>query len=227
MQDVTRHNHAIFTDLTSEIRAGFEKLMAVKTFTPGDVILREGTVGDGCYIIRSGRVMLYSFSSLGERKIFDIITTGDVLGEMAMIDGEPRSMTAECLTDVSADFLAKADFEREILTNRDAILPFLKLVVRRLRRLDQHVEEIIFQGVPSRVATAITYLADRFGEKCVEDGKDAIRLEITHAEIADLVGTSREYTSKFLSQFQRDNLLKCGRGTIDIYDMNGIRSWAK
>lgn len=221
------HNPGIFADLSREIRAGFEKLMAPRSYNAGDVIFREGSVGDGCYIIRTGRVMLYSFSSLGERKIFDIISTGDVIGEMAMIDGEPRSMTAECITEVKADFLRKEDFEREILAHRDAILPFLKLVVRRLRRLDQHVEEIIFQGVPSRVATAIAYLADRFGEKVKEDGKEAIRLEITHAEIADLVGTSREYTSKFLSQFQKDNLLKCGRGTIDIYDLQGIRSWAR
>ncbi len=221
------HNPGIFADLSREIRAGFEKLMAPRSYSAGDVIFREGSVGDGCYIIRTGRVMLYSFSSLGERKIFDIISTGDVIGEMAMIDGEPRSMTAECITEVKADFLRKEDFEREILAHRDAILPFLKLVVRRLRRLDQHVEEIIFQGVPSRVATAIAYLADRFGEKVKEDGKEAIRLEITHAEIADLVGTSREYTSKFLSQFQKDNLLKCGRGTIDIYDLSGIRSWAR
>lgn len=202
-------------------------MMASKRYSAGDVIFREGTVGDGFYIIRSGRVMLYSFSSLGERKIFDIITTGDVIGEMAMIDGEPRSMTAEALSETHADFLSKENFEREILAQRDAILPFLKLVVRRLRRLDHHVEEIIFQGVPARVATALAYLADRFGHKIIEDGREAIRLEITHAEIADLVGTSREYTSKFIAQFQKDDLLKCGRGSIDIYDLEAVRSWAR
>lgn len=220
-------NPGIFADLSEEIRRRFETLMVRKNFEPGDVIFREGTIGDGFYLIRSGRVMLYSFSALGERKIFDIISVGDVIGEMAVIDGEPRSMTAEALTEVEADFLSRTNFEREILSHRDAILPFLKLVVRRLRRLDQHVEEIIFQGVPARVATAIAYLADRFGQKVMEDGKEAIRLEITHAEIADLVGTSREYTSKFISQFQKDNLLKCGRGTIDIYDLNAVRSWAR
>jgi CRP/FNR family transcriptional regulator len=220
-------NQGIFSDLSKEIRAGFEKRMVEKTFAQGDVIFREGTVGDGCFIIKSGRVMLYSFSPLGERKIFDIISDGDVMGEMAMIDGEPRSMTAECLTEVKADFLAREDFEKEIMAHREALIPFLKLVVRRLRRLDQHVEEIIFQGVPSRVAAAIVYLAGRFGEKVSENNRDFIRLQVTHSELADLVGTSREYTSKFLSQFQKDGLLKCTRGTMDIFDLEAVKSWAQ
>lgn len=220
-------NAGIFSDLPKEIRINFESSMSAKTYAPGDVIFREGTVGNGFYLIRSGRVMLYSFSPYGERKIFDIITDGDVVGEMAMIDGEARSMSAEAVTEVIADFVSKDDFEKVILSHKEAILPFLKLVVRRLRRLDQHVEEIIFQGVPSRVAAAIAYLADRFGEKVTDEGKEAIRLSITHAEIADLVGTSREYASKFISQFQQDNLLKCGRGTIDIFDLEGLRHWAR
>lgn len=220
-------NQGIFSDLSKEIRAGFEKRMIVKTFAQGDVIFREGTVGDGCFIIKSGRVMLYSFSPLGERKIFDIISDGDVIGEMAMIDGEPRSMTAECLTGVKADFLAREDFEKEIMAHREALIPFLKLVVRRLRRLDQHVEEIIFQGVPSRVAAAIVYLAGRFGEKITENNRELVRLQVTHAELADLVGTSREYTSKFLSQFQKDGILKCTRGTMDIFDLEAVKNWAQ
>ena len=223
-----KHNIGIFTELSEEIRKGFEKMMQKKTYSTGEVIFREGTIGDGCYIIRSGRVMLYSFSSTGERKIFDIISDGDVIGEMAIIDGEPRSMTAECVTAVAVDFLAAEDFKKEILSNKNAVIPFLKLVVRRLRRLDQHVEEIIFQGVPARVASALVYLAERFGEKVVAaSGNDAFRLLITHAEIADLVGTSREYTSKFLAQFQKEKIIDCGRGTIDITDLDGLKSWAK
>lgn len=220
-------NIGIFSDLSAEIQKRFQALMASKHFAAGDVIFREGTIGDGVYVIRSGRVMLYAFSSMGERKIFDIISTGDVIGEMAMIDGEPRSMTAEALTEVTADFLSKENFEHEILAKRESIMPFLKLVVRRLRRLDHHVEEIIFQGVPARVATALAYLADRFGQKVMDGDKEALRLDVTHAELADLVGTSREYTSKFISQFQKDGLLKCGRGTIDIYDLEAVRSWAR
>ena len=219
---------AIFSELPESVRTKLDAAMESKKYSAGDIIFREGTIGDGVYIVRSGRIMLYSFSAHGERKIFDLITEGDVIGEMAVIDGEARSMTAEAVTDVAMDFISKADFEDIILTDKAAILPFLTLVVRRLRRLDEHVEEIIFQGVPSRVAAAITYLAGRFGEEATDDdGRDVIRLSITHAEIADLVGTSREYASKFISQFQQDNLLKCGRGVLDIYNLDGIKAWAQ
>lgn len=220
-------NKGIFSNLPAAMQKKLESVMTSRKFSAGDVIFREGTIGDGFYIIRSGRIMLYSFSPFGERKIFDMITTGDVIGEMAMIDGEPRSMTAECITDVNVDFISRENFEEMILSQREAVLTFLRLVVRRLRRLDQHVEEIIFQGVPSRVASAIAYLADRLGARRQEGEKEVIRLEITHAELADLVGTSREYASKFISQFQEDGLLKCSRGVIDVYDLNGLKSWYK
>lgn len=221
-------NLGIFSALPQTIRRELEKSFEPKTYKAGEIVFREGTVGDGVFIVRSGRIMLYSFSPRGERKIFDLIVEGDVIGEMAMIDGEPRSMTAEAITDVSLDFIAKGAFEQGVLRHKEAVLPFLQLVVRRLRRLDQHVEEIIFQGVPSRVAAAINYLANRFGENTTDDeGKPIVRLNITHAEIADLVGTSREYASKFIAQFQSDGLLRCGRGTIDIYNLDGIKAWAQ
>lgn len=225
--DTNRPNKGIFSGLPAEIRQRMERVMVQKQFKAGDIIFREGTVGDGFYVIRAGRVMLYSFSPFGERKIFDMITAGDVIGEMAMIDGEPRSMTAEAITEVAVDFISKQHFEETVLAEKETILIFLRLVVKRLRRLDQHVEEIIFQGVPARVASAIVYLADRLGQRGRSGDQESVRLEITHAELADLVGTSREYASKFISQFQEDKLLKCSRGVLDIMDLERLKNWYK
>ncbi|RMH55094.1 MAG: Crp/Fnr family transcriptional regulator [Candidatus Hydrogenedentota bacterium] len=227
MSGSEKESLGIFSELPKKLRDRLNKARIERKFGPGEIIFREGTPGDGVYIIRKGRVMLYSFSAYGDRKIFDIISEGDVIGEMALIDEEPRSMTAETVTAVESDFISREDFTREILSEREAILPLLRLVVRRLRRLDEHVEEIIFQGVPARVAAAIAYLADRFGVRSEKNGKTIIQLKITHAELADLVGTSREYASKFIAQFQNDGILKCSRGMMEIFDLEGLKSWTQ
>lgn len=205
---------------STNVREKLERALSERTFSAGEVIFRDGDPGDGCYILREGRVMLYAKTGDGSRKIFDILGPSDILGEMSLIDGEPRCATAEAASDVRAGFLSVSDFERVVLSDADSTKALLRILVHRLRRTDLQVEELVFLGVPGRLARALLTLGEKFQEKVGNP-----RIPLKHAEIADIVGTTREYVSRFLSQFQQDNCVKLERGLVEITDPERLSTW--
>lgn len=205
---------------TPSVRTRIEARMTEKVFPPGSVIFQTGDPGEGCYILREGRVMLYAKKPDGTRKIFDILGAGDILGEMSLIDGEPRCATAEAVAQVRAGFLPVPAFEKEVLSDPVSTKALLQMLVKRLRRTDLQIEELVFLGVPGRLARALLTLGERFREP---GGIE--RIPLRHSEIADIVGTTREYVSRFLAQFQRDECLKLDRGSIEILSRERLSTW--
>ncbi len=202
------------------VRSRLEAEMSETAFPSGALLFQHGDPGDGCYFLRDGRVMLYAKKPDGTRKIFDILGAGDILGEMSLIDGEPRCASAEAVTEVRAGFLPAGAFEKVVLSDPASTKALLRILVTRLRRTDVQIEELVFLGVPGRLARALLTLGDRFREP---GGAELIPLK--HNEIADIVGTTREYVSRFLAQFQRDECLRLDRGSIEILSRERLETW--
>lgn len=159
-----------------------------------DVIFSEGDEGDQLYVVRSGRVAIAKRSADGRESVLALMEPGDLFGEMALFDGEPRSADARALE--SSELLC-VPFPpiKAVLEDRPHLLwDVVALISRRLRVENAALADSVFLDVTGRTAKRLLELAG---------DNDEFLLPITQEELAGLVGASRERVNKAISAFVR------------------------
>jgi CRP/FNR family transcriptional regulator, cyclic AMP receptor protein len=192
-----------------------------RRFRRGEVIFHVGDPGDALFIIVSGEVKISLPSEGGDEAILVRLARGDVFGELALLDGAPRSATATALTAVETVVLPRDKF-RDLIANepvvRDALLASL---AAELRRLTTHVEELHFLDITGRLAACLARLATD-GGIALPDGAVQLKTSLTQGDLASMVGSTRQSVNKLLRQFTDDGYLRLERDSIVVTDLEGL-----
>jgi CRP/FNR family cyclic AMP-dependent transcriptional regulator len=160
----------------------------------GDVLFREGEVGEELFVVESGRIAIANKSFDGRESVVALMEAGDVFGEMSLFDGHGRSAEARAL---EASRVNAVPFEplREIFREQPELLwSVVSLLARRIRNMDVALADSVFLDVTGRTAKRLLELAG---------DSDEFQLPITQEELAGLVGASRERVNKAISSFVR------------------------
>ena len=192
-----------------------------RRFRRGEVIFHAGDPGDALFIILAGEVKIALPSDEGDEAILATLHEGDVFGELAVLDGAPRSATATALVATETVILPRDRFRELIATvpaARDALLASL---AGELRRLTTHVEDLHFLDMTGRLAARLVRLAREAGPPG-SDGSIRLRATLTQAELASMVGCTRQSVNKLLGQFSDDGLVRVDRDGIFVLDMAGL-----
>lgn len=161
---------------------------------------------DAMFIVLSGRVKIYTDSAGRKRKTFAYLTEGEFFGEMALVEGLPRTASAQAVEDSRLMLIYKKDFERLLVSDPRLSLYLLKTLCARLRHANEEIEGMLFRNVLGRVAKVVLELAQRSGEPWNSGGR-ALTRKFTQQELADLVGTTREPLTRALSSLRRAGLV--------------------
>jgi CRP/FNR family cyclic AMP-dependent transcriptional regulator len=199
------------------------KVAVPRSWDRGQVIFREGDVGDTCYLLRSGAIVLTREHQDGRMVALAELRAGMLFGELAMFRGETRSATAEALEPTTAVALLAGDVQRLIRRNPDLALKLLASLAERVSRTNERLLQQSFQTVAGRVASAL--LAQTISRQA-DGAPDAdVLIKSTQAEIAHLAGTSRESASRFLATLERAGLVTLGRGKVTVHDPARLRNY--
>lgn len=180
----------------------------------GDLIYTPGDLADCVYVVDSGRVKIVRTSANGAESIVGIRNPGDVFGELTwMTDGARRSTSAIALDPGDVCRIDAASFERRL--SADAVLAahFARGIGRRLTALELELTELAGKSVPGRLVDVLGRLAAEHGV-AEDDGTLRIGINLTHKDLADLIGTSRETLTKELSVLADVGLLRVSHRTI-------------
>jgi CRP-like cAMP-binding protein len=197
-----------------------------RRFRRGEIIFHAGDPGDALFLIVSGQVKISLPSETGDEAILATLRAGDAFGELALLDGAPRSATASALVVTEAVVLPRDRFRELIATEpavRDALLASL---ATELRRLTMHVEELHFLDITGRLAAQLVRLAGEAGP-AGPDGSIRLVSTLTQAELASMVGCTRQSVNKLLGQFVDDGLVRLDREGISIADLPGLQATAR
>ena len=128
--------------------------MKTQFFKKGTEIIKEGTSSDCAYIIESGRVQVSKTLSNGEEKVIGILEQNDIFGEMSLIDSLPRSATVLALEDCTISVMTPEIFNSLSKHNPEALMPILKILASRLRKVLNILEraegqETLIQSIPA------------------------------------------------------------------------------
>src|SRR5215471_9184292 len=156
---------SLFADLADE---DIRQLMAIakrRTFRPGEVIFHRDDVGQVLYVIKEGKVNICLISPEGQEISLVVLGKGDCFGELAILDGLPRSADAIALERVECYTLQRSDFHNAIMKSPKIAIRVMEVLCERLRKTDQQVEDLIFLDVYGRVAKKLLELSDTHGKK--------------------------------------------------------------
>lgn len=199
--------------------AAATRLMSLK---PGQPLFHKGDEGTALYILRKGTIKIVLPSRIGDEIIVTILSDGEYFGEMALLDGEPRSADAIAIDASQVVILRRNDFLLFLQSNLNAMKSILALLSRRLRSTDEMLEDTCFLSVSVRLAKKLVELAASHGSQAA-DKTIHIELTLTQKELGDMIGATRESINKELRTLREKGLIKKEGNNIRILDMDGLK----
>jgi len=199
------NTNKLFTSLSEEKRAGMASMLRPVNIKKKSFIYSMGDSAEKIYILKEGRIKITRLTEDGKELTIDILEPGDIFGEMAIAGESERETSAEALEDSFICAMAKNDFETFIADNPAVSMGITKWFGSRLRKVESRLENLIFHDVRSRLLSLFRDLGEKYGEETPAGTK--ITIHLSHQEIANLIGATRETVTLELNNLRRDEKL--------------------
>jgi CRP-like cAMP-binding protein len=210
--------------LTPAEREAIQALGVPREFPRGSAIMFQREPGERVILLLSGRVKITRVLEDGREVMLSIRDPGDLLGELAFIDGQPRLATATALDEVRAVVIPASTFRRHLETTSRVAVVLLEVVARRFRETTLRRSELAASDTMGRVAARIVELADRYGEPC--DGGTQVASPLSQEEVAAWTGASRAGVAQALQSLRELGWLETERRRFIVRDIDALRARA-
>ncbi len=199
----------LFRHLSPEELQAVDRLAALHTAPRGSLLLQPTRFEPVLYLLKRGYVRLYRVSADGRQLTVSLLGPGNVFGELEGLSTGTRHSFAEAVTDVVVCTLRDTDLERLMRTYPEVAVRMVRILSSRLRELEDLLERLVLSSVRTRILHLLAKLAESFG---VLEGR-FLRLDVglTHQDLADMVGCSRETVTLTLRELARRGVVRIGR----------------
>lgn len=193
-------------------------------YPKGHIIFAAGDVSDRVYLIEEGWVKIYRLSPDGKRvTVGSIRSPGEMMGLAETLLGLERTCFAGAISDVSLVVMTKSKFEELLARHPMLAVKVAKLLGARMREAEAIIHEMVCWQAPARLALMLIKLGERMGVQTKSGIK--INLQLTHEEIANMVGTSRQTVTSLLNTFRQEKSIVYENREIKIIDPDKLARW--
>jgi CRP/FNR family transcriptional regulator len=211
----------LFATLSEEEFKSIEHIFQVKNYPKNQIIFLEEETGNYMYIVLAGKVKVTKSTASGKETILAIHQAGDFFGEMALLDGKTSPATVSAMEDSRIATIFHADFQHLLMANEKVVRQIIQVLCGRLRQVWSQVQELSHSSADDRIRAGILQLSRKHG---VQDARGIIiNLKITHQELAELVGTSRETVTRALARLQKKGIVQLDHRRIILLKPNELR----
>lgn len=205
--------------------ADLESLLAdfrLRRYATDSYLFREGDPGDHLYLVASGEVKISRTTERGGEVIFAVLGTGDLFGELAVMqENAVRSADAQALNETDCFLLHRQALVAFLQAHPAVMWQVITVLSDYIRRKDEAFSDLAFNDIPGRVARKLLELAGAHGETAGSGTQ--ITVPLSQRTLAGLVGASRENVNRALSRFASLGVIKLERGRITILNPNELR----
>jgi CRP/FNR family transcriptional regulator/CRP/FNR family cyclic AMP-dependent transcriptional regulator len=180
--------------------------MRRRSYRRGEVVFHQGDPGESLHVVCHGTLKVVITGDNGDEAVLAILGPSDVFGEMALLDGGPRSATVTALESVETAVLSRADFVQLLRRDPTTVDSLLASLARTIRQADEDIGGLMFLDVHGRLARKLLELAEMHGEPV--DGKILIRVQLTQEELAGMIGATRASVNKILGFFEDRGIIQ-------------------
>ena len=212
--------HPLFGQLGADAISRLASYAHSKSAAAGTTIFERGDPGNSLFAVCSGTVKISNRSTEGKDAVFNLIKAGEIFGEIALLDGHPRTADALAVTDCDLMVIDRRDFVPMVTQSPEIALKLIEILCARLRHTSEQVEDLMFLDLPSRLAKTLLSLAA--SPKAAQDRK----ISITQREIGQIIGMSRESTNKQLRIWEEKKWVRLNRGGVAVLDPDSLEEIA-
>jgi CRP/FNR family transcriptional regulator, cyclic AMP receptor protein len=214
-------SHYVFGKLNPEQIGRLMSCTVEKSVARGTIIVAKDDPGSSLFAIRKGLVKITVPSVDGHDAVFNLMTDGDIFGEIALLDGRPRTADAVAVTDCEMFIIERRDFLPLVQEEPQIALKLIEILCARLRQTTQQAESLMFLRLPGRLAKALLRLS--FGDGATAERKIAI----TQKDLGNIIGMSRETTNRQLRLWEERNWVRLERGRVVILSVKALERIAE
>ena len=204
----------VFCDLPRTALTGLDAISSPATYPRGGVLFVEGQEPRGVFILCNGRVKLFATSATGKAVIFRIAESGEIIGLPSTLSAKPYEVTAEALEPTQANYIGREDFLAFLREHGDTALRVAEMLSEIYHAT---CEEVRYLGLSRSAEEKLArFLLNVKARKNSEPGQTEVSLTLTHEEIANTIGSSRETVTRLLTAFKRKQLIEIHGSTLVI-----------
>jgi CRP-like cAMP-binding protein len=203
-----------FAGLGPEALDAVAALCVTKSFAAGETLFLKGDPGDALYAVRRGQIRIATGTDDGRRLTLNLLGSGDVFGEVALLDGRSRTADAVAAEATELFMVRRRDF-LDLLERQPAVaIRLIEFLCERIRWMSERMEEAVLMPLPARLSKRLLALAEDYGTE----------LQVSQEELAVFVGSTRESVNRQLQTWRRQGMVELGRSRIRILDRGGLRN---
>lgn len=194
---------------SKRLHDNLRELARTVVFPTGHIVFGQGDPGAAIYAVLQGEVEISTVSEDGRKLVLNIVTPGEVFGEIAMFDGGPRTASAVAHGALVLARVSRAQILRKLRDDAGLAEDILMLAGARLRWISERFEDLAFLPLQTRLARRLIYLLSQTDHR-------SFTLALSQAELAEHVGATREAVSKILALWRREGWIGLSRGRIEV-----------
>jgi CRP/FNR family transcriptional regulator, cyclic AMP receptor protein len=209
-------SHPLFGQLDADSLNRLQSYSHTKSIRAGTTIFERGDPGTSLFAVCRGTVKISNQSIDGKDAVFNLIFPGGIFGEIALLDGRPRTADAHAATDCELMLIDRRDFVPLVSQHPEIALKLIEILCGRIRRTSEQVEDATFLDLPGRLAKTLLWLS-------AEAPTSQTKLSITQREIGQIIGMSRESTNKQLREWEEKKWVRLERGGVVVLNPHPLR----
>jgi CRP-like cAMP-binding protein len=206
----------MFAGMAPEVRGRVAAAAVPRTYRKGQLVFLERDPGDSLLVIRRGAISVFRTSPSGERAMLNVVRPPGVLGEVSLLDGAPRSASAEALEDTSVLALARTAFLDLVRSQPSLLDAVMQNFGALIRRLTDQTADHVFLDLPGRVAKTLVRLAG-------DTKAPVMTIELNQSQLAEMAGGSRQSVNQALGAFAHRGWLHTEGRRIVVTDVPALR----
>ncbi|MGG1517818.1 Crp/Fnr family transcriptional regulator [Paenibacillus oryzisoli] len=213
----------LFRDLSNEELEGLCTIMIQRTFRKKAIVFSEGSEKEAVYFIQSGLVKTYKTDENGHQQIVSILKTGDMFPHTGLFHAACYPATAETIVPTILLAMPIRPFESLLSSTPSIAVKILRVMSQKMIELQEKIQELTGQDVQNRGQLFLLKLAETNGR--MKNGRLRIEIPMTHQDIANAIGTTRETVNRMLNQLRKDGIVETDRMGFVVHDLEALRHW--
>lgn len=197
---------SLFDELSKEELMVIDQMSQMSPVKKGTTILSPENPIEALFLLKKGQVRLYRMNENGKQFTMDILIDGNIFGETSTVTLTDDQMYAEAMTDTYLCTLSHKDFENFIERNPKIALKLIDILSSRLKDFYSLSEKIALSDVRQRLLYLLLMLSEKTGRR--KKNWQTIEMKLTHQDLANMIGATRETTSAVMSQLKKDGYLR-------------------
>jgi CRP-like cAMP-binding protein len=215
--DLIIERNSLFRGLPKETRARIAGLATRRFYDEGAVVFMRGDPGDSLCGVATGRVRISASAPGGKEVFLNIMEPGDTFGEIALLDGSPRTATATAMARTELIVIPRDAFYALLQSQPQLAAHLIQLLCKRVRWTAEMMEDTALLSVPARLAKRLLSMAGAYG---------GTKVTLSQEELAQFLGLSRQIVNQHLQTWRAREWIVLGRGSITLTDPQALRQIA-